>query len=127
MKTTGERIKELRKSLGISQQELAEQLGYKDKSSIARIETDSYKLPQCKIKKLADILETAPSYLMGWDDETEPCYFESEIIQLAQKIQTDPNLRMLYESSRKLSQAELRAVRIMIDTFVSRRDNDKPC
>ena len=64
----GERIKNRRVELNITQDELARRLGYSDKSSISRIENSS-KLTLNKMQLLADALNVSPSYLMGWEDE----------------------------------------------------------
>lgn len=63
--TIYEKIREKRKNLGITQSELAEKMGYADKSMIAKIEKGIIDLPQSKIIAFAEILETTPSYLMG--------------------------------------------------------------
>jgi transcriptional regulator with XRE-family HTH domain len=67
--TTQERmglmIKNLRLNKGLSQSELAELVGYKDKTAIAKIEAGKVDLPQSKIYALAKALSTTPSYLFG--------------------------------------------------------------
>ena len=68
MKTIGERIKQRREELGLSQDELAKKLGYKSRSSINKIEIGSQRLIQSKIKAIADALDTTPSYIMGWNE-----------------------------------------------------------
>lgn len=70
----GLRIKNLRISLDYSQTELAHMVGYKDKTSIAKIEAGKIDLPQSKIIALANALQTTPTYLI---DDTEP--FEQEV------------------------------------------------
>lgn len=69
-KTIGERIREKRESLHMSQEELALKLGYKSRSSINKIEIDGRNLPQKKIKDIADALQTTPEYIMGWEKES---------------------------------------------------------
>ena len=64
----GERIKNRRIELNITQDELARRLGYSDKSSISRMENSS-KLTLNKVQLLADALDVSPSYLMGWEEE----------------------------------------------------------
>lgn len=64
----GDRIKERREQLGMSQEELAYRMGYKHKSSINKIETQGRKVPQDKILMLANILETTTNYLLEDDD-----------------------------------------------------------
>lgn len=69
--TIGERVKARREQLGLSQDELAKKLGYKSRSSINKIESDSRNLTQSKIKAIADALDTTPSYIMGWEEEPD--------------------------------------------------------
>ena len=52
--TIGERIKLKREELGMSQEELAEKIGYKSRSSINKIELDRQQLTQKKIKVIAE-------------------------------------------------------------------------
>ena len=66
--TIGERIKNRRIELGITQDELAIKTGYKSRSSINKIES-SRNLPITKVEQMAKALECAPSYLMGWNDD----------------------------------------------------------
>lgn len=64
----GQRIKELRISLEMSQAELATKVGYKDKTAIAKVEAGKVDLPQSKIVKIAETLKTTAGYLMGNED-----------------------------------------------------------
>lgn len=61
-----ERIKSRREELGMTQEELAQKLGYKSRSSIQKIEKGENDIPQSKIKAFAVALNTTPEYLMGW-------------------------------------------------------------
>ena len=61
-------IKKQRQQLNLTQTELAQKLGYADKSMIAKIEKGQVDLPQSKIIAFADALETTPSLLMGWNE-----------------------------------------------------------
>lgn len=64
-----EKIKETRKTKGLTQQQLAELVGYNDRSTIARIEAGEIDLPQSKIVQFAEALGVTPGYLMGWTSE----------------------------------------------------------
>ena len=67
MRTIGERIKERRKKLGISLEQLAECIG-KDRATVYRYETEHIKdMPISVIEPLARALNTTPSYLLGWE------------------------------------------------------------
>ena len=61
-----ENIKHRREELGLSQQDLADMLGYKSRSTIAKIEAGENDIPQSKIKAFAIALKTTPAILMGW-------------------------------------------------------------
>lgn len=64
--TIGERIKQKRIELDLSQDELAKKVGYKSRSSIQKIES-ARNLPLPKVEKMARALGCTPSYLMGWE------------------------------------------------------------
>lgn len=62
----GIRIRNRRIEIGMTQEELAAKVGFKGKSSIAKIESGERGLVQSKIKAIADALDTTPDYIMGW-------------------------------------------------------------
>lgn len=66
----GDRVKQLRMQKGLTQEELAQKLGYKSKSSVAHIE-NGRDIPRSMIVTLSEILSTTPQYLMGWEDEPD--------------------------------------------------------
>lgn len=68
---TGKRIAERRQQLSLSQSQLAERLGYSDKTAISKIENGISQLNQSKIIAFADALQTTPAYLMGWIDDPD--------------------------------------------------------
>ena len=66
--TVGERIKQRRIELHLSQDELAKRVGYKSRSSINKIEL-ARELPLRKVEKMAVALDVTPGYLMGWEED----------------------------------------------------------
>lgn len=84
--TIGERVKAARERKGFTQDELAQKLGYKSRSSINKIEKER-DIPRSMIVKLAEILDVTPAYLMGWDEEKKD---KSNISAVYQK-----NIRMI--------------------------------
>lgn len=73
MSITGQRIKELRKAIGKSADQVADELGV-SRSTIFRYESGYIeKVPANVISELADILGTTPEYLMGWTDVSVIC------------------------------------------------------
>ena len=67
--TIGERIREKRNEMGWGLRELARRMGYKDHSTVAKIETGKIDIPLSKVEMFAEVLRTTPAYLMGWEDE----------------------------------------------------------
>ena len=66
--TIGDRIKELRNEKGMTQEELAKCID-STKQTIYKYENNIVtNIPSDKIEKIAEVLGTTPSYLMGWDD-----------------------------------------------------------
>lgn len=65
-----ERIKERRKTLGYTQEELASKVGLQ-KSAIAKYEKGRVEnIKRSMIAKMSSALECSPSYLMGWEETT---------------------------------------------------------
>lgn len=103
MSKTGVRIKNRRKELGLTADELAERLNV-SRSTIFRYENgDIEKVPADFIKTIAQALSTTPDYLMGWDDST---------FTIAAHLNTDD-----------LTKAELEDVANYIDFIRNRRNN----
>ena len=63
-----ENIKKRRLELNMSQQELAEAVGYKGKSMISQVENGQIDLPITMVKKFAEALKIDAGDLMGWED-----------------------------------------------------------
>lgn len=70
--TLYDRIRTRREQLNMSQEELAKRLGYKSRSTIAKIESGENDITQSKIVAFAKALGVKPGYLMGWEDVPEP-------------------------------------------------------
>ena len=69
--TIGKRIKDLRISLDMTQDELAKLTGYKSRSSIQKIESGERDITQSTIAAFAKALKVTPSVIMGWEENNE--------------------------------------------------------
>lgn len=67
---TGQIIKQLREEKGMTQEELAELMGYSHKSSINKIELGKADLPQSKLVAFAKIFNVNPCLLLGMESAT---------------------------------------------------------
>lgn len=79
----GEKISKRRTELGLTQEELADRMGYKSKSSINKIELGLNDIPQSKVVKFSEVLNCSIAYLMDWEE-----------VQKNNDIQTDIVVRM---------------------------------
>ncbi len=62
--TIGERIKERRKELNMSQEELAHKVGYAGKSVVSKLENGDCNVNQTMIVKYAEALNVSPTFLL---------------------------------------------------------------
>ena len=69
MSTIYERIRALREQKEMSQAELAILAGYKDRSSIAKIEAGKVDLPKSKIEAFARIFSVSQTFLINGEEE----------------------------------------------------------
>ena len=84
----GDKIKQLRQSLDLTQDELAQKVGYKSRSSINKIELGERDVSRPMIIKFAEALNTTPAYLMGWEDEQENNEDTASIIKIGKRIES---------------------------------------
>lgn len=80
--TLGEKIKKRREELNLTQEELAEKLGYKSRSTINKVELGKNDLTQSKIIAYAKALDTTPNYLMDYDNNIEPISLERNVVKI---------------------------------------------
>ncbi|MBE5899994.1 MAG: helix-turn-helix transcriptional regulator [Lachnospiraceae bacterium] len=128
--TVGERIKERRLALKMSQQELADKLGYTSRSTINKIENDANNLRQPKIMDFAKALKTTPGYLMGWEDkeESEHHYIDEKTRQIAQEIADNKELGLLFDAARTAAPEDLKTTHDMLLALKRKEQNDEePC
>lgn len=91
----GQRIKRRREELGMSQQELANRVGYKSRSSINKIELGINDVGQTALQKIAAALGTTSGVLLGEASLAELVAVENGYAELAdffegQRVQVDP-------------------------------------
>lgn len=60
-----DRIKERRLELGMTQDELADKVGFKTKGSVCKLEAGDRSIPIGRLRRLAEALETSVDYLIG--------------------------------------------------------------
>ena len=115
-----ENIKKRRQELGLSQQELAERVGYSGKSMISQIESGIVDLPESMIMKFAIALDTTPAYLMGWNDEFPEKIFDESF----EKSGQTSRLRYYLDMFSKLSEQSQNSVIEYMDYQLSKENTN---
>ena len=116
----GDRIKQRRIELNLSQDELARRLGYKSRSSINKIEKDASGLPQTKIAAIASVLQTTPSYIMGWEEVQKKNNATADIVV---RLRSDDEFLSTIEVISKLNAEELSSIKQMANLLLKNQKN----
>ena len=112
----GKRIKECRTKLGLSQRDLAEKMGYKNHSVIARIEAGSVDLPQSRIDQFAQVLGVSHAYLLGLVSE-EASTKNSRMAELVVKMRKDPEFFEAVSKMADLSADEFHNIQFLLSAL----------
>lgn len=79
----GDRIKQRRKELGLSAEEVAEKLGISP-ATIYRYESnDIVNMRVDKLEPIAKVLKTTPAFLMGWEGKNTQADISDEDVMFA--------------------------------------------
>lgn len=131
----GERIKARREELGMTQQQLADRLGYKSKASINKIEVGKNGIAQKKIVDFANALQTSIEYLMEMDNDSDEnsqqsvYYTDFETAKRAEEMATNSELRALFDVQRNMDPEDLKALygmALALKRKAERTDSDDP-
>ena len=109
--TIGERIKEVRTRLGISQASFADKIGV-SKQTLYKYENNIItNIPSDKIEAIAKVSGYSPSYLMGWEepeDENQTGYYlNQDTAQYADFLLHHPEYQVLFDASRKVKPEDI--------------------
>jgi len=115
MSEIGKNIMFRRKELGLTQSELATKMGYKSKSTINKIENGTNDIPQSKIVKFAEALETTPAALMGWEKVQKN---NNAIVSIVGRLRTDDDFLSLIETLNNLDKEKIAGVQQMVSAFL---------
>lgn len=108
----GDRIRIRREELGLTQQQLADRLGYKSKATINKIELGVNGVSQSRVIDFAHALNTTIEYLMEMDDvensQHQKYYFNDETAKVAQAIFDDTDLHALFDAAQNSKPEDLK-------------------
>ena len=120
-----ESIRSRRIALKMTQQELAQKLGYKSTSTIAKIESGVNDIPQAKLSAFADALNTTPAELMGLNSVAPAQNLQENTVTCTiskGKPQLEVMIRELDSLSVKDLNRVISVIKPLIEIFVSDGD-----
>lgn len=118
----GNKIKQRRVELGLSQRDLAAKMGYNNNSTIARIESGKVDIPQSRVVKFSEVLGVSIAYLMGWDEE-----IEKDPVVLAERhfeILMDEDIAEIFGEFKLLDSAQKKLVKDLVHTLAETKKSE---
>lgn len=114
----GQRIKDRRKALKMSADELGAKIG-KNRATVYRYENgDIENLPIEMLNPIAEVLQTSPQYLMGWEsDKPETSKKIDATTDVLIRMETDNLYSELVLTLYKMDNDKLLAVKVMLDSL----------
>ena len=113
--TVGERIKQRRKQIGMSAEQLAEIIG-KSAATVYRYENGSIESVDSQaLQPIADALGVTPGYLMGWGESVaDP---DDDLWTLREEERRDPDRKALYMLAKYGTAKDIRQANAIIDAL----------
>lgn len=108
-----ERLRDLRTKRDMSQSQLATALGI-SKSAISMYELGERQPDFETLELIADYFNVDMNYLLGNEDRST-YYLEPEVAELAQELYARPEMRVLFDASRKASAEDIQFVINMLE------------
>lgn len=122
MSSIGERARKRRMDLGITQKHVATQLQVSP-NTYSNYENDVRKIEADMIPKLANILKTTTSYLLGESDDPEETKFEAAMRFGDMEIKLLKKFNLSEEQIKNLTDEQIREIQAFIEFQMSRHRN----
>lgn len=117
--TFAKRLIELRKSKGISQKELANDIDVSP--SLVGMYEQGRRKPSFEIlEAIADYFNVNIDTLYGKDEIDTPYYIDPTVSEYAQAVKDNPDLRILFDASKDMSKDDIDFVVNMIENLKKR-------
>lgn len=108
------KIKELRIARGWSQEQLAQKVGYADKSMISRIENGKIELTLPQLEEFAKVFGVPSKDLVGpvgEEEETDESYYLDDYSrEMVRFLKENPEYKVAFDAARKLPPDDLLAI-----------------
>lgn len=110
----GAKLKNCRKNMSLSQKELGQKIGVAE-STVSLYESNK-RFPDAEtLKKISALFNVSIDYLLGSSlEETSPTqtepigyYSDPETAEMAEKLRTDPDMKVLFSAAKDLTSEEM--------------------
>ena len=112
MNIIGKNIRDARKALKMSQDELAEAIGA-NRVTISKYENGAYLPSVPALERLAVALRTTANQLQGKQEE-QPAPVLDDAWELREQLRRNPDMRILFDTATKASPEHLKAAAAML-------------
>lgn len=103
--TIGDRIKELRLSNGLTQEELGNAIGA-IKQTINKYESGTItNIPTEKIEAMAKVFGVSEAYIMGWEEDEDPV-----VREIKEYMHKNPEIKVLFSTAKDVKAEDLKLV-----------------
>lgn len=123
MEGLGERIRKARMIAGLTQDELADATGL-SRVVISRYEKGKTDPSATALISIADALGITVDSLIGRAPIIVPPTEDQEILELREELRKNPQMRILFDISKKSSVRDIRAAVAMLKSFEEERNED---
>lgn len=116
-------LRYLRKKYDMSQEDLANKLGYKSFTTIQKWESGVSEPSVSMVKKIAELFGVTMDQITNDDlsDAENYYYLDPDAAEIAQEVQQRPELKILFDATRKVSSDDLKFVVDMIDRMQGKK------
>ncbi|MDF2656365.1 MAG: hypothetical protein K0Q48_680 [Bacillota bacterium] len=109
----GEKLKELREAKGFNKREAAEKLGM-PYTTYNNYETDTRDVGSETLRKIARFYGVTIDFILENDVDGHGYYLDEEAAKIAQEIFDNPDLRILFDTTRKVKPEDLKLIKDMV-------------
>lgn len=113
MGLNGNRLRLLREQRGISPGRMADILNI-SRQGYLKYENGKTQHPR-KLDEIAAFFNVTPDYLLGYDEEKSGYYQDPQVAEMANRLKDDPDMKILFDASSKLSKDDLQFVIDMVN------------
>lgn len=123
--TKGDRIKELRETAGLTQEDLAKKMNT-TKQTIFKYEKGIVtNIPSDRIEELAALLNSTPEYILGWKKATKEDTEKNDVkVDVVNRLYNDDAFLNIVEKLNELTSAQFKRVIKLLDLFFEETKNE---